>query len=92
MEITVCIGDYCHLNGSEKVIRRFKELIREEKLDAKLEMKGCFCMRRCEEPGVSVQVQDKKYKVDAGNPEAVDTFFHQTITPALGHAAPGGKA
>lgn len=79
MEIKVCIGDYCHLKGAEVVVKTFQELLKQHNLDRELNLKGCFCMRRCREDGVSVLVGDEFYKVDY---EKVEEFFHTVIKPS----------
>lgn len=76
MEIKVCIGDFCHVNGAEVVVKRLKELIASSGMDASVELKGSFCMRKCQEPGVTVQLDDKKFKVMSNK---VDEFFNKEI-------------
>lgn len=80
MKITVCIGSSCHIRGSRQVVERLQELIGENKLDAKVELGGTFCMGKCHR-GVSVSVEDVYYSV---TPETVDDFFSEVILSKLG--------
>ncbi len=78
MEIKICIGDYCHLKGSEMVVRTFQERVKHYHLEDTLHLKGCFCMRRCREDGVSIMVDEDFYKVDYTKAEE---FFDRVIKP-----------
>lgn len=74
--ISVCVGSACHLKGSYKVIEMLQKLIRENKVEHMVELKGAFCIGRCTE-GVSVTVNDENFF--SLNEENVDSFFHETI-------------
>ena len=78
MEIKICIGDYCHLKGSEVVVKTIQELLEKNNMKNKLNLKGCFCMRKCHHGGVSVMVGDEHYKVDY---KKTEEFFNSTIKP-----------
>lgn len=80
MKITVCIGSSCHIRGSRQVVEQLQNLISENKLDAKLELGGTFCMGKCHR-GVSVSVDDTYYSV---TPETVKSFFDDVILAKLG--------
>ncbi len=80
MELTVCVGDSCHLQGSEMVIRRLKELIKKENLDVNIHLKGSFCMGKCSDKGVTVHVDDQFLKADFNN---ADDFFYKSILPLV---------
>ena len=80
MEIKVCIGDYCHLHGAETIVQMFQALLQRDQLAEQIHLKGCFCMRRCKDPGVSVQVGATVHKVE---PEQAATFFETVIRPSL---------
>ncbi len=47
--VTVCAGSSCHVRGSRRLIARFAELIRQENLQDRVSLVGCFCMDRCGE-------------------------------------------
>lgn len=76
MKITVCIGDFCHINGSEIVIRTLQNLFETHNVKASIELTGSFCMRKCQEPGVSVIVNGTAFKV---LPEHTEDFFTEHI-------------
>ncbi|GCD10163.1 (2Fe-2S) ferredoxin domain-containing protein [Clostridium sp. FP2] len=74
--ISICVGSACHLKGSYKVIEGLQKLIKENKIEDKVEIKGAFCIGRCTE-GVSVTVNDDEFF--SLNENNVDAFFHETI-------------
>ena len=73
MKITVCIGSACHVKGSRLVVERIQQLIDEKNLAEKIELKGTFCLGRCQE-GVCVEADGKFYSV---SPDTVDDFFNE---------------
>lgn len=79
MKITVCIGSSCHIRGSRQVVEQLQNLISEHKLDAKVELGGTFCMRKCHR-GVSVSVDDTYYSV---TPDTVKEFFDKAVLAKL---------
>ncbi len=76
LELSVCIGSACHLKGSYNVIQVFQQQIEENFLHEKIEFKGAFCMKQCQNSGVSVSVGGQKYNV---TPETAREFFNSTI-------------
>ncbi|MBW9156776.1 (2Fe-2S) ferredoxin domain-containing protein [Clostridium tagluense] len=74
--ISICVGSACHLKGSYKVIEGLQKLIKENKIEDKVEIKGAFCIGRCTE-GVSVTVNDDEFF--SLNENNVDAFFHESI-------------
>ncbi len=80
MEVRICIGEFCHLKGSEIVTRVFMELAEKEGLGEALDLKGVFCLGKCQEQGVSVKVGEVIHKL---NYEDAEKFFHGVILPAL---------
>lgn len=58
--VQICIGSACHLKGSEEVIKIFQELIKDYKLENKLELKAAFCTGHCTE-AVAVMRWDGKF-------------------------------
>lgn len=78
--ISICVGSACHLKGSYKVIEGLQKLIKENKVDNEVEIKGAFCIGRCTE-GVSVTVNDDEFF--SLNENNVDSFFHETIMRGL---------
>ena len=68
MKVVVCIGSSCHLKGSHEVVRLFKEYIERHHLEDKITLNGTFCLGKCSDEGVSVQIDDGEiYGVTANN-------------------------
>lgn len=58
MDISVCIGSSCHLKGSYDVIERMKKALASCKLEDAVNLKASFCLGRCSDGGVTIQVDD----------------------------------
>lgn len=76
VEINVCIGTSCHLNGSYNVVQTFQQLIEENSVHDKVEFNALFCMKQCNSKGVSVAVDGEKYRLE---PENAREFFETKI-------------
>ena len=84
MDLIVCVGDHCHLNGSEEVVRCFQGLLAETGLEASVTLKGCFCCGQCGGPGqqdvVTIRlggdIYHTRYQDAAG-------CFRETLQPRL---------
>lgn len=81
IEINVCIGTSCHLNGSYNVVQTFQHMIEEHSLHDLVEFKANFCMKQCLNKGVSVTVDGKSFRV---NPENAGEFFKSEILSKAG--------
>lgn len=82
--VTVCVGSSCHIKGARDIIMRFNELLKEYKLEDKVELKGSFCMERCGE-GINWQINDQP--VTSSDVEsAVETFQKRIVGPNKGQA------
>lgn len=79
LELNVCIGSSCHLKGSYNVIQTFQQLVEDQGLHDKIEMKAQFCMKQCQK-GVSVSIGDEVYSV---SPETARSFFTSTVAPLV---------
>ena len=77
LELNICIGSSCHLKGSYEVLHIFRKIVEERGLQDKIEMKGRFCMGKCQE-GVSVSIDNECYSV---LPETAHEFFTETVVP-----------
>jgi NADH:ubiquinone oxidoreductase subunit E len=75
MKIDICPGSSCHLKGAYEVFRIFQGMAAEISVEDKIEMRGSFCMKRCQE-GVSVSIGDECYSV---SPESARDFFRETV-------------
>ena len=47
MQITICLGDSCHLKGTRPVAEQLQKLIAENGLKDEIDLAGTFCMGRC---------------------------------------------
>ena len=77
--VIVCVGSSCHIKGARNLIERFNSLLKEHKLEDKVELKGSFCMERCGE-GVNWQIDDELY-TNASVDEAINTFNEKIVSP-----------
>ncbi len=77
MNVTICIGSSCHLKGSHQVVEQLEELVRTHQLEDRVELKGTFCMGRCQE-GVCTTVDGEFHSV---SPENVEEFFNTVVLP-----------
>ena len=59
MIISVCVGSYCHLQGSYDISDRLKDRISEEKLEDQMEVRAAFCLGKCGSHGVSMKFDDE---------------------------------
>jgi len=58
IQVSICVGSSCHLKGSYQIIQIFQDIIKNNKLQDKVELKASFCLERCTK-GVSVKVEDE---------------------------------
>ena len=79
--VTVCVGSSCHIKGARDVIMRFNGMLKDLKLEDRIELKGCFCMERCGK-GVNWQINDEPV-TSSSVEEAVATFQERVIEPVV---------
>ncbi|MBN2325288.1 MAG: (2Fe-2S) ferredoxin domain-containing protein [Spirochaetes bacterium] len=77
--VTVCVGSSCHIKGARDVIMRFNEMLKEEGIEDKVELKGSFCMERCGE-GINWQI-DEEPLTSSYVDDAVKVFRERVIRP-----------
>ncbi len=76
-ELTVCVGESCHLNGAEIVVKHFQKIIETKQLKDRIQLTGSFCIGECNDDGkVSVRWRDRMITVD---PETADDTFQQEV-------------
>ncbi|MCP4213378.1 MAG: redox-sensing transcriptional repressor Rex [bacterium] len=80
MELLVCVGNSCHIQGSEEVVRLFKSLIATEKIENKINLKGSFCMGKCSDTGITIQMDEETFKT---TPTEAENFFRNTLLPKV---------
>lgn len=55
LNIKVCIGTSCHLNGSYDIVKAVDNKIKENELEDKVNLEGTFCLENCQgSPSVEV--------------------------------------
>jgi len=79
--VTVCVGSSCHIKGARDLIMRFNELLKEHKLEDKIELKGSFCMERCGE-GINWQINNDP--ITSSNVEDAFRTFRERIIEPIG--------
>lgn len=80
--VTVCVGSSCHIKGARNVIMRFNEMLKEQNLEDKVELKGSFCMERCGE-GINWQIDDEPL-TSSTEDDAIKSFSEKIIKPIKG--------
>ena len=81
MDVTVCVGERCHLGGAEGVVRTLLRILDEEGLRERVRLRGSFCMGECPEGGgATVRFGDRVRRVLATDAEA---FVRECILPPL---------
>lgn len=80
LKVYICVGSSCHLKGSYYIIKSLQELIKQHKLEDKVEIKASFCLGHCTE-GVAVKVNDEF--IGSVTPENAEQKFYQYILERL---------
>ena len=80
--VTVCVGSSCHIKGARNVIMRFNEMLKEQKIEDQVELKGSFCMERCGE-GINWQIDDEPL-TSSTEDDAIKSFTEMIIKPIKG--------
>ncbi len=80
VELSVCIGSSCHLKGSYNIIQIFQQMIEENALHKRIDLKATFCLRECSNPGVAVTVNGERHNIA---PEDARKFFNSSVIPLV---------
>jgi len=80
INLSVCVGSACHVKGSYNVINAFQQLIEENNLSNKVEVKAIFCLGHCTE-GVSVKIDDSEVYSVSGT--TARKFFQTEVLSKL---------
>lgn len=82
MIISICVGSSCHIKGSQKIVELMKNAVEENHLGDVVTLCGTFCQGHCDNPGVTVQIDDTTHT--GVTPESFYDFFNnQILKPAL---------
>lgn len=80
VELSVCIGSSCHVNGANNIVITFQHLIEKHGLHDKINFAGSFCMRQCSGYGVSVALNGENYRITAAEARS---FFKEKVLPLV---------
>lgn len=80
IELSVCIGTSCHINGAHNVMSTFQHMLEEYHLHDKVELKAAFCMRECHRPGVAVRLNGTNSNIPS---EMARAFFKEQVLPLV---------
>ena len=63
VSIEICIGSACYVKGSSQVVKELNDLVVENGWQDKVEVKGSFCMKSCQNKwGLGIRVNGKQLK------------------------------
>lgn len=57
--IEICVGSSCHIKGSQDIVELMDNAVKENKLEDKVVLSGCFCAGKCNRVGVTVKINDE---------------------------------
>lgn len=77
MEVLVCVGSSCHLNGSYDIIELMKKNILLHHLEKDINLKATFCLGKCAITGVSIKVDEQI--ITGVNTNNFDEVFNKYI-------------
>ena len=80
IELYVCMGSACHQKGVSTVLPVLERLISEHELQARVELKGAFCLGPCVD-GIVMQLGDQQ--ILRISPENIESRFAEEILPAI---------
>ncbi len=81
MILSVCIGGSCHLNGSCDVKNSFARIIRERKLENRINLEVAFCLGHCSDSGVTVKADNEI--ITGVTPQNCEEIFDEKIMNLL---------
>lgn len=61
VNIEICIGSACYVKGSNRVVEQLNELIEKNGWNDKVELKGSFCMKACQNHiGLGIRINGRQ--------------------------------
>ena len=80
VEVRVCMGSACHQKGVSAVLPILEQLIKDNGLEGKVELKGAFCLGPCVD-GIVMQLGDLQFtKISPSN---IAERFGSELLPAI---------
>ena len=81
MDVTICVGETCHLNGSEVVVKAVMKMLDDEGLRDRVRLRGSFCLGACSrQRDVTVRCGDRLLYTDH---EEAEAFARERLLPLL---------
>ena len=81
MDLIICVGEHCHLKGSEVVVSQLQEYLANSPLAENVTLKGSFCLGHCSDfEQVTLRLEDEFFHVKA---EEAARFFRKRIAPRI---------
>ncbi|HPS54574.1 MAG TPA: [FeFe] hydrogenase, group A [Sedimentisphaerales bacterium] len=59
LQVSVCVGTSCYLKGSQKLLQKIMNYVREKELENAVDVRATFCFEKCDN-GPNVKVGDKQ--------------------------------
>ncbi len=59
LRVSVCVGTSCYLKGSQKLLQKLLNYVRDKELENLVDIRATFCFEKCDK-GPNVQVGEKK--------------------------------
>ena len=87
--VTVCVGSSWHVKGARELIKCFNEILAQENLTEKGELKGSFCLERCGK-GINWMFNDEV--ICSPSTEEGCDMFRQKVLSFLEEANSEGSA
>jgi NADH:ubiquinone oxidoreductase subunit E len=64
MDLTICVGENCHLSGADVVAKAVMKLIEAENLGNDVRVRGAFCLGECsQDREVTVRCGERVFHV-----------------------------
>ncbi len=80
VDLSVCIGSSCHVNGAGDVQMTFKCLIDDYDLANKINFSASFCMNNCGMKKVAVKLNGQKFLISK---DEAKSFFMERVLPLV---------
>lgn len=82
VNVEICIGSACYVKGSSQAVTALKELLQKHNWEDKVNVKGSFCMKACQEKkGLGIRVNGKM--IDGVTAANVSEILEKEIAVAL---------
>ena len=81
LSVKICIGSSCYVKGSQALIEKFQDKMKEYGCEKEIDFSGCFCAGKCNRTGVTIRIENEIYTgITTDN---FNEFFTETVLPAL---------